>query len=437
MKYVALLLAVVAVTLVAVPAGAADAPVAATDNWSQFRGPTGMGITTEKNLPLEWGGADAKNVLWKMPLKGNGQASPIVWGDQVIVCTVTWPDSVEPGRRGKVLPEHHLTCFDLAGGKQQWDTLIPPGPWTRDDFRNGPSGGYAAATPATDGKMIYAAYGSSVLAAVDMQGKLVWRKEIVPFTFDVTLASSPVICGDTVLVLCAMSKPEDSRVIAFKKDSGDVKWERKLPGVGYGHSTPLVIEVGGKKQVLVSASAGKEADNALQSLDAATGEILWWCKGVGAIATPVFANGLVYSDSGRGGPGLTVDPTGKGDVSKTHVKATINMGVQAFGSPLVIGPYVYRVDNGGNMRCVEQATGKAVYEKKLDGFGNFWGSPIADAQGRIFIASAGKSYVVQSGPEFKLLATNDLGDANHASPAVSKGKLLLVGLKNIYCIGSK
>ena len=427
-----LLAAVAAAVLLAGQAASAQ-----SDNWPQFRGPTGMGITADKSLPVEWGGADAKNVLWKAPLKGNGQSSPIVWGDKVFVCTVDWPANVAENQRGEVQPQQHVACYQASDGKLLWDTLIPPGPWKKNDFRNGPSGGYASATPVTDGERVYVAFGSSVMAAVDMQGKILWRRDILPFTFDVALASSPVLYKDTVLLWCAMAKKEDSRVSAFDKASGEIKWTAPLPDTDFAHSTPILIEVGGKPQLLGTGAGMKTSDGAAKSVDPATGKVLWSCKGSGDVASPVFANGLVFFDSGRGGIGTVVDPTGSGDVTATHVKATINVGGQAFSSPVVVGQYLYRLENEGLLKCWEMATGKKVYEQKLNGLGKWWGSPVVDGQGRIYVATAGKSFVVQGGPEFKVLGTGDLGDQNDPSPAVSKGRLFLVGLKNIYCVGAK
>jgi outer membrane protein assembly factor BamB len=411
------------------------APTGRGENWPRFRGPIGLGYTEDTRLPLTWGGPDQQNVLWKAPLKGQGHASPIVWGDAVFVATAYWPPSVR--ERQKVIPEHHLTCYRLADGKLLWDTLIPPGPWVRTDFRSGPGGGYAAPTPATDGKLVYCAFGSSVLAAVDFQGKIVWRKEIIPHTFDVTLGSSPILYGDTVILLCAMAQPRDSRVVAFAKETGAVKWQRPLPDTGFGHSTPVVISVKDRPQLLVLASGGRVTDSALQSLDPATGERLWWCRGAGDAASPAFGAGAVYFDSGRGGPGVAVDPTGSGDVSKTHVQWTIPQVPEGIGSPIIVGSYVYRLHNPGILKCWEVATGKQVYVQRLEGISTTWASPIADPEGRIFFANAGKSYVIQSGPEFRVLAVNDLGDGNHPSPAVAPGRLLLVGMKDVYCIGTK
>jgi outer membrane protein assembly factor BamB len=411
-----------------------QAPSGRGENWPGFRGPTGLGYTDETQLPVTWGGPDHHHVLWKTALKGQGHASPIVWEDSVFVCTAYWPPTVR--ERQKVIPEHHLVCYRFTDGKMLWDTLIPPGPWLRTDFRSGPGGGYAAATPTTDGHMVYCAFGSSVIAAVDFQGKIVWRKEIIPHTFDVTLGSSPILYEDTVILLCAMSQPRDSRVIAFHKSTGDVKWQQKLTNTGFGHSTPVVIRVQGKPQLLVLASGASVTDQALQSLNPANGERLWWCRGVGDVASPAFGAGLVYFDSGRGGLGVTVDPTGAGDVSKTHVRWTVPQVPEGLGSPTIVGRHVYRLHSPGILKCWETATGKQVYAQRLEGISTTWASPIADAQGRLFFANAGKSYVIQSGPEFRVLAVNDLGDGSHPSPAVARGRLFLAGMKDLYCIGT-
>src|SRR5258708_5627792 len=134
------------------------------DNWPQFRGPTGMGLTTEKGLPLEWSAKDHHNIRWSVPLPGEGHASPIVWNDRVFTCTVTWSESAADR---KSIPTHHVTCYSTADGKQLWDTIVPPGQWLRNDFRSGPGGGYAAPTPCTDGQHVFVTFGSAVMASLD------------------------------------------------------------------------------------------------------------------------------------------------------------------------------------------------------------------------------------------------------------------------------
>jgi len=413
--------------------------VARAENWPQFRGPTGLGYSAEKKLPVTWGGKEGENVLWKSPLKGEGHASAIVWGDRVFVCTVEWPAEVKD--RKKVIPDHYVTCFAVADGRQLWQTQVQPGPWVRDDFRSGPGGGYAAPTPCTDGKHVFAVFSSSVIAALDFEGKVAWRKEITPYTFDVTIGTSPILHGDHVLFACMMAKKNDSRLIAFDKATGELAWDAKTPQVGFGHSTPIIIDVKGKPQLIMVAGAMGSGGEALQAFDPSNGKRLWWCKGGGESSSPAFGKlgdggSIIFFDSGRGGAGTAVDPTGEGDVSATHIKWTTGNYGEAIGSPIIVGDHVYRLVSGSVLKCWNAKTGEAVYSERLP-VSSTWASPIVDANGNLYFATAGKSAVVQAGPQFKLLATNDLGDGNHASPAVSGGRMFLVGLKQLWCVGKR
>src|SRR5579862_6664339 len=176
-------------------------PAHAGENWPAWRGPTGDGQSDEKNLPLTWGGKNQDNIVWKAPLvpsdkvkRDQNQSSPIVWGERVFVTLSYWPE----GTSDKDFPEHHVVCFGGKDGKKLWDTVIPPGPWKLTDLR----GGYTAPTPATDGQRVYAVFGSAVIAAVDFQGKIAWRKDINPYKFDVAWGASPIIYDDKVIVVC-------------------------------------------------------------------------------------------------------------------------------------------------------------------------------------------------------------------------------------------
>ena len=132
---------------------------------------------------------------------------------------------------------------------------------------------------------------------------------------------------------------------------------------------------------------------------------------------------------------MAVDPGGSGDVSATHVRWTGPEIPEAISSPVIIGPYVYRLHKPGVLECWEAATGKKVYTERLPHISTTWASPVVDENGRLYFANAGKSYVIQSGPEFRILAVNDLDDGNHPSPAVAQSRLFLAGMKNLYCIG--
>ncbi len=403
------------------------------EDWPQFRGPTGLGHARQGDWPLRWGGPEDENVLWKSPLVGEGHASPIVSRGRVFVCTVQWPESVQD--RTKVIPEHHVLCYSAKDGQRLWDVTIPPGPWLRTDFRSGPGGGYAAPTPATDGELVYVVFGSSVIAACDFQGRVVWRKEIIPFTFDVTIGSSPVLFQDSLFMLCAMAEQSDSKMVAFDKGDGSIRWETPLPQTGFGHSTPACIDVGGQRQLIVVASAISESDRGVQSLDPGTGKLLWWCRGAGDAASAAFGSGIVYCDSGRGGPGVAVDPTGSGDVTQSHIRWRVNLVPEGIGSPIIVDERVYRLHRPNVLKVWRVDNGEQVYAERLDRLTSTWASPVADGAGRLYFASAGVSYVIQAGDSFQVLAINDLGDPNHASPAFADGRIFLVGTRYIHCVG--
>ena len=385
-------------------------------NWPQFRGPTGLGYTEEKNLPLTWNAKTGENILWKSPLpkSDNPYSSPVVWGDRVFVTSVV----------NNPL-EHHVLCFQASDGKQLWDVTVPPGRWLLKDLR----GGYGAPTPATDGKNVFVVFGSAVVAALDFEGKIVWRKELEKINFDVAMGSSPILFQDTVILDCDQNGKTAS-IIAFDKKSGDLAWEEKRPQVAFAHSTPVLVTVGGKSQMLVSAS------NALQGLDPATGKILWSCKAAGDASSPAFGGGLVFSDSGRGGRAVCVDPTGAGDVTMTHLKWTFPQIPEGLSSAIIVGDGIFRTHNPETLRCLKLSSGEPVFNERLTGVST-WASPFATPEGNIYFASAGKTYVVKTSDKLEVLATNEIGEENRASAAVSDGKIFLRGNKNLYCIGKK
>lgn len=393
---------------------AAMASVLSAENWPQFRGPTGLGYTSEKNLPLTWNAKTGEHIRWKAPLtkSDNAYSSPVVWGDRVFVTSAV----------NNPL-EHHVLCFRAGDGKLLWDVTVAPGPWLLKDLR----GGYGAPTPATDGRQVFVVFGSAVVAALDFDGKVVWRKELEKFAFDVALGASPVLHGDTVILDCDQTGKKSS-IIGFDKQTGAIKWEELRPQAGFAHSTPVIAMVKGRAQMLVSAS------NALQSLDPTNGKILWWCSAPGDASSPAFNGSLVFSDSGRGGRAVCVDPTGEGDVTKTHLKWTFPQIPEGLSSAIIVGDFVLRTHNPETLRCIRLATGEPGFNERLVGVST-WASPFATSDGKVYFASAGKTYVVQAADKLEILATNEIGEESRASAAVSGGKIFLRGNKHLYCIG--
>ena len=187
--------------------------------------------------------------------------------------------------------------------------------------------------------------------------------------------------------------------------------------------------------ILMGAGLG-EAKNAIQSFDPRTGERLWWCHGRGETASPVLVNTFVFCDSGRGGIAKLLDPNGMGDVTKSNVKWQANIPV-GLSSPLVVGKFIYRLHDNQTLSCWEIDSGKKVYQERVNQLSSNWSSPVADAGGNIYLVSGGTSLVLESGPEFKVLATNKLGDSNHASPALANGRIYIAGERKLYAIGMK
>lgn len=155
------------------------------------------------------------------------------------------------------------------------------------------------------------------------------------------------------------------------------------------------------------------------------------------MTTPAFGDNLVYGDSGRGGgPGVAVDATGRGNVTKTHVKWKIPSVPEGFASPLIVDGRLYRLVQPGVLHCRDAATGKELYAERLAGVG-LRPSPFVTPEGRIYFAGAGRSYVIQAGPRFEVLAVNDLGDPGDATAAVAGGRIFLKGERSLFCVGRK
>jgi outer membrane protein assembly factor BamB len=386
-----------------------------------------MGQTEERDLPLTWGGTKDENIRWKKPLfpsdkvrRDQNQSSPIVWGEHVFTTVSYWP----PTSTDKDYPEHHVLCFRARDGQKLWDTLLAPGPWKLTDLR----GGYTAPTPATDGKHVVVFFGSAVVAALDFQGQLLWRKEIAPHFFDVAWGASPVLYRDTVLVAQdQLREKKTSKLLALDTRTGAVRWEEKRPDMDWTHSTPLLARVGDKTQVLLATAHGP------QGIDPDTGAVLWSAQlpqRVGDTVTPIHAGGQVYVDSGRGGAGIAVDVTGK----TPSIRWKIPVVPEGFSSPVLVGDCLYRLHSPGVLHGWKWTTGEEVFKERLEGI-DAAVSPVATADGLIYCVSGGKSYVLRAGPKPEVLARNDLGDPSRASPAVAAGRIYVKGGRYLYCLG--
>ncbi|MFT5523939.1 MAG: outer membrane protein assembly factor BamB [Pirellulaceae bacterium] len=403
------------------------------DEWPGWRGPTGLGYTIEKDLPLTWNGKSGENILWKAELHGGkkrnpefaspGWSSPIVWGDRVFLTTAIWPAEVPEAERRTTIGEHHVLCYRATDGQQLWDTILPAGKCVVNNFYHM----YSVPTPVTDGKQLFALFASGVLVSLDFDGKIVWREELPLLReADGGICSSPILHKDTVII----PGIQELGLRALDKLTGKLKWEQTVRHRNT-YATPALLRIGGKLQ-LIHNSGG------IEGFDPDNGELLWSCRCESSQSSVTFGRGLLYVDAGRGGrTGTAIDPTGSGDVSKTHIKWETKVGGAAGTSPIIVGDYLYRISDPGIIRCWKVANGELVYEQRAERITPS-ASPVASADGRIYFASSGKTYVIQAGPEYKELAVNDLDDnPDYASAAVSGGRIFIKGKSYLWCIGTK
>ncbi len=407
------------------------------EDWPGFRGPGGMGLSSESDLPLKWS-ATGEGVLWKVPLPpteakglaGHNQSAPVVADDRVFVTTVHWP--AETADRKALQPIHVVACYAAKDGALLWKREVTPGPWILKDLR----GGYAAPTPAVASGRVLALFGSSILHSLDIKtGKVIWSYTIKNHqNFDVALSTSPVVYGENVILLLD-KKPGASILVSLDVVSGKVIWEKARPETSFSHMTPVIIEVKNQAQLIVGAT------KQLQGIDPKNGEVIWsakWGRGIWPVSSPVVAKGLIYAIGGRGGhPGLVVDPTGTGDISGTHVKWKIGPMSEGLSSPVVFEDRVFRIHSPGVLECVHIQTGEELYKVRLQGISPSV-SPFVTPEGRVYFASAGKTIVLDgTAKSLTIIAESDLGDASLAAASVSNGRIFLKGKEFLWAIGKQ
>jgi outer membrane protein assembly factor BamB len=407
--------------------GPAVAPAAATD-WPQFRGPGGQGVSQAIGVPVRWWAT--QNIAWKVPILGRGWSSPVLSAGRIYLTTAVEGDGgvgsgaaggagARPGAAG---PSLRALCLDAADGKVLWDVEV-----FRPDAaaaaamhsKNSP----ASATPVVTADRLYVHFGHMGTAALDPSGKVLWRQTSVTFPPVRGNGGSPVLVGGLLAFNCDGAK--DPFVAALDAGSGEVRWKtpRETPAKSkFSFSTPLVIEVEGRTQ-LVSAASGF-----VGGYDPADGRELWrvrYGEGYSVVPRPVYSHGLLFVSSGFDSPVLyAIRPAGAaGDVTETHVAWKTRKGAPCTPSPVVVGDEVYFISDAGVATCADCESGAVHWTQRLDG--SFSASPVS-ADGRVYFQNeAGVGYVVEAGRTFRLLAENDLGEPSLASYAAADGTLFI------------
>jgi outer membrane protein assembly factor BamB/rhodanese-related sulfurtransferase len=382
--------------------------------WPVWRGPSGQGIVTGAGYPDAWSATE--NVVWKKPVAGRGNSSPIVWGDRIFLTT-----AYDGGQRVAMI------AFRRSDGTQLWETFAPEGETGWAHQKNG----HASATPVTDGKLVYASFGNRGLAAFDLNGKLVWQRDVGQIDNYHGPAGSPLLYKDRIILF--QDHRQGAFVGAFDTRTGKPLWKTpRSANVGWG--TPVAVRVGNHDEIIVSSQ------HAVTAYDPDTGKELWRCDGNSfeVIPTPVVGHGLVFASSGRVGPTLAIRPGGKGDVTRTHLAWMSPKGSPFVPSPLVYGEHLYTVnDMASIVTCFEAATGKVLWQGRLgvaqrEGFS---ASPIG-VDGKVFFTNdQGETFVLRAGPTFELLRTNRIGETTLASPALVDGRWYIRTDRSLFAIG--
>jgi outer membrane protein assembly factor BamB len=408
---------------------------AAAENWPRFRGSTGQGISSEKNLPVVW--SAESNILWKAAVPGEGWSSPIIWGDRVFVTT-----AVQNGTKC------HVLCFDRNSGKGLWDKEVLEQIPLRKEGKNS----YATPTPCTDGDRVYAVFGDGSVVALGISGDVLWTNREVQHYSRHGLGASPILHDGLLImaydgsnrVLKAGDWPNNpdeeklgwqipwdkAQVVALDVKTGKRVWTGRRGKSRIAHVTPNILREGGQTQLISSAG------DAIQGFNPRTGELIWTVYSQGEGVTPSFAmgDGLIFTSSGFEKTTLrTVKTGGKGDVTTTHIAWEQRKGAPTQPSLIYVKPYLYTITDKGVAYCFKTDSGEMVYEERVGG--NFCASPVY-ADGKIYVLSEeGVTTVFEAGPEFKIVSRNPLNERCQASIAASQSALFIRTEKNLYCIG--
>jgi outer membrane protein assembly factor BamB len=386
------------------------------DDWTNFRGPGGQGYSTEKNLPTQWG--DEENLAWKVKLPGAGSSSPIALGEKLyLTCYSGY--GINRGEGSLDALKLHLVCVNSQDGSVEWDTKINSSQPESDRVRDH---GYAAATPATDGKNIYVFFGKTGVVKFDLNGKKIWQTSVGDGVHGWGCGTSPVLYQNLVIVNASV---ESGSVVAIDKESGEEKW--RVESMNRSWSTPHLVAVGGKQELVVNSK------DEILAYNPATGENLWSCKGIPDYVCPsiVSHQGVVYVLGGRSSMTVAVKAGGKGEVSEIW-RARVGANVT---SPVVYQDHLYWVsDRNTTAYCLKLSDGEVVYQKRVASQ-PYASSVIADGKIYVVTRRAG-TIVLAAKPDFEELAQNKLTDGTqfNASPIVSGGKIYLRSDENLYCV---
>lgn len=411
-------------------------------NWPMFRGPGGRGVADGFQTSLTWDAdpsSKASGVLWRAEVPGLGHSSPIIWGNRIFVATAVRLSGKAPLKIGQYgnndaaddndEQRWMVLCFDKKTGRRLWERTLHT---AKPAVSRHTKATHANTTISTDGKRLVACFGSEGLYCLDLNGKLLWRKDlgvinISKYGIGWGFGSSPALHQDRIVLQC--DDPSKPFIAAFSLADGKEMWRVARGGdCERSWGTPLIHHDGARTQVVANGWPF------IVAYDLADGKELWRLRGGGdnPIPTPFVADGLIVVTNAHGGkaPLFAIRPTARGDISlgegKTGNDAIVwcaPNGGSYISTPVVYGGYIYLANTNGVLRCFDFKTGAKMYEERL-GAGATCSASLTAADGKIYCpAEEGDVYVVKSGPKFEVLAKNTMGEPCLATPAISQGVL--------------
>ena len=388
--------------------------VSASENWTRFRGPTGLGQHTGKALPTQWG---PEHVAWRVELNGEGHSSPINWEQRIFLTAAS-----DKGRNRIV------SALDARDGHLLWEKTIPCEAPEKVHAMNS----HATATCATDGERVVAYFGHAGIHCFDLEGKPLWSQSLGAFSGPWGTSASPVFNGDSVIQNC--DTQGESSLVALDRKTGTILWRtsRGQKPMG-GWSTPIQIESSNHSELVINSEQGVDA------YDPLTGKALWSCAGFNGRGepAPVFAHDLLFLVNGKAGDVYAVRPGGTGEVSQTHrAWHTPRPKVRDISSPIVVGDFLFAIDMKGSAATYDAASGKLLWTERIPGA--FSASPVASA-GLIYLNNeAGETLVIRPGAKLEIVARNSIGDHPgelfRASIAPIDGRIYLRSNRALYCV---
>jgi outer membrane protein assembly factor BamB len=427
----------------------ASTPTAVSDdNWPQWRGPDGLGISTATSYPDEW--SATRNVAWKTAVPGRGHSSPIVWKDRIFLTTsvegAKAPDDhkapdhlgfdLKPGylHPDSVGVDHLYTlqvlAYDATSGKPLWQRTVYDGAMFDNRHRKNT---YASSTMATDGTAVYAFFESAGLYAFDFEGRLLWKKSFGGIAkAGMGPGTSPVIFENLLILQCDQEMGTGSFIVALDRKDGSEVW-RQARTTRRSWATPLIVRTAGRVEMIASGA------EVVVSYDPRTGKELWRANGTEShpIPSAVAGDGLVFLSAGSSAKrAMAIRLGGNGDLTdSTAVVWKYRKGAAYVPSPILRAPYFYLMSDTGIITCLEAATGKVVYEGGRPPVpATFTASLVSYGDYLLATSEDGDTFVIKAGPTYEVLRTNAIGEPVYASLALANDTIYIRGAEHLFAI---